>query len=159
MNDWYDGHIDKTYKPDCYKQAIKNLTPELKIYSSARDDIEAAEQAAAQGKTAPPEKTPPPATTPTSTSTSTAALTTITTTTTTTGSNGAQTVKTTTTTTTPAAPKPKPSFASRLVPGSTDAFPLPLLILGALAILLVLAGAVGMLWQRSHPRQEPPATA
>jgi len=42
----------------------------------------------------------------------------------------------------------------RLNPGNPDSFPLPLLILGALAILLVIAGAGGMLWQRSHPRDD-----
>jgi hypothetical protein len=47
-------------------------------------------------------------------------------------------------------------FLAKLTPGDSQAFPLPLLILGALAILLVAAGGVGMLWQRSHPRDEPP---
>jgi hypothetical protein len=152
MNDWYDGHIDKTYPTACYQEAIKNLTPELKIYSSARDDIEAAEQAAKQGKTAPPEKTKPP-----SGSTTTSGTPIVTTITTTTTDPSGQTITTTTTTT--AGPTKKPNFASRLVPGSTDAFPLPLLILGALAIVLVIAGGAGMIWQRSHPRDEPPATA
>ena len=45
-------------------------------------------------------------------------------------------------------------------PGSANAFPTPLLVLGALAILLVIAGIAGMLWQRSHPRGgEPPAAS
>jgi hypothetical protein len=43
-------------------------------------------------------------------------------------------------------------------PGSSDAFPTPLLVLGALAILLVIAGIAGMLWQRSHPRDSAPPT-
>jgi hypothetical protein len=41
-----------------------------------------------------------------------------------------------------------------LVPGNPNSFPTPLLILGLLAILLVIAGAIGMLWQRSHPRDD-----
>jgi hypothetical protein len=40
---------------------------------------------------------------------------------------------------------------NELTPGNPQAFPLPLLVLGALAILLVIAGGVGMLWQRRHP--------
>jgi hypothetical protein len=51
-------------------------------------------------------------------------------------------------------------FIKRLNPGSANAFPTPLLILGALAILLVIAGVAGMLWQRSHPRETgTPTTA
>jgi hypothetical protein len=44
----------------------------------------------------------------------------------------------------------------QITPGNPDSFPLPLLILGALAILLIAAGGAGMLWQRAHPRDEPP---
>jgi hypothetical protein len=40
---------------------------------------------------------------------------------------------------------------NELTPGNPQSFPLPLLVLGALAILLVVAGGVGMLWQRRHP--------
>jgi hypothetical protein len=35
-------------------------------------------------------------------------------------------------------------------PGGADSFPLPLLILGIIAIVLVLAGVGGMLWRRYH---------
>ncbi len=45
-------------------------------------------------------------------------------------------------------------YLDALVPGNPNSFPTPLLILGLLAILLVLAGAGGMLWQRSHPRDD-----
>jgi hypothetical protein len=45
-------------------------------------------------------------------------------------------------------------FLDRLVPGNPNSFPTPLLILGLLAILLILAGVGGMLWQRSHPRDD-----
>jgi len=45
-------------------------------------------------------------------------------------------------------------FLDRLVPGNPNSFPTPLLILGLLAIVLILAGVGGMLWQRSHPRDD-----
>ncbi len=45
---------------------------------------------------------------------------------------------------------------AKITPGDSQSFPLPLLILGALAILLVVGGIAGMFWQRSHPRDEPP---
>ena len=131
MNDWDDGTINNVYPPACYLAAIKNMPTELKIYSSAREDIERALQARLAGKPIPPESSPPQSTT-------------------TTGGGG--------TTTTPSKPHKTGIrlFLAKLTPGDPQAFPLPLLILGALAILLVAAGVVGMLWQRSHPRDEPP---
>jgi hypothetical protein len=51
-------------------------------------------------------------------------------------------------------PKKKHGWAgivADFTPGGPQAFPLPLLVLGALAILLVIAGGAGMIWQRSHP--------
>jgi hypothetical protein len=38
--------------------------------------------------------------------------------------------------------------------GGVSSFPTPILILGGLAILLVIAGGIGMLWQRRHPRDD-----
>ncbi len=133
MNDWDDGTINNVYPPACYLAAIKNMPTELKIYSSAREDIERALQARLAGKPIPPESSPAPSTT-------------------TTGATGVGT------TTTPSKPHKTGIrlFLAKLTPGDSQAFPLPLLILGALAILLVAAGVVGMLWQRSHPRDEPP---
>ena len=43
--------------------------------------------------------------------------------------------------------------------GGVSSFPLPVLILGGVAILLVIAGGIGMLWQRSHPRDDDAAGA
>jgi hypothetical protein len=149
LNDWYDGTINKIYAIPCYSAAIKHLPPDLRIYGSAKDDILAARAAAEQKHAAPPEKGHP---TTTAASTTKAASTT-TTTTTTTGSNG---TTTTTVVVVPVTTPPKKSggvshLLNQLTPGNPDSFPLPLLILGALAIALVLAGALGMLWQRSHP--------
>src|SRR5262245_32870652 len=50
MLDWYDGSIDKTYPIACYQQAIANMGEDLKNYSSARDDIRRALQAAIAAK-------------------------------------------------------------------------------------------------------------
>jgi hypothetical protein len=46
------------------------------------------------------------------------------------------------------------NFLCRLVPGNPNSFPTPLIVLGLLAILLIIAGIAGMLWQRSHPRDD-----
>jgi hypothetical protein len=142
LNDWYDGKINKIYPIPCYSAAIKHLPSDLRIYGSAKDDILAARAAAEQHQAAPPEQGQPA---------STGASTT--TTTTTTGANG---TTTTTVVVVPVTTPPKKSggvshLLNQLTPGNPDSFPLPLLILGALAIVLVIAGALGMLWQRSHP--------
>jgi hypothetical protein len=155
LNDWYDGRIDKIYPIPCYSDAIKHLPPETEIYGSAKEDILAARQAALNKKSAPPEH-PSPATstsqTPPQTTTTTETTTTNGTTTTTTAVVIVANPPSTT-------PKKKGGISGALAditPGDPQAFPLPLLILGALAILLVIAGAIGMIWQRSHPRDEPP---
>jgi hypothetical protein len=144
LNDWYDGTINKIYPVPCYQQAINHLPADLRIYGSARDDILAARQSAIRHQSAPPEH----GGTGASTTTTTTAVVNGTTTTT------VIVVPVQTTTTKKATP-----FLDRLNPGNADSFPLPLLILGALAILLVIAGAAGMLWQRSHPRDDDASAA
>ena len=151
LNDWYDGTINNTYPIPCYQQAVNHLPADLRIYGSARDDILAARQAAERHRSAPPEQGHPIVSTPTSTTTTTTATLTTNGTTTTTTTVAVVPISTTT--------PPKKSSGiggalDKLNPGNPDSFPLPLLILGALAILLVIAGGAGMLWQRSHPRDD-----
>ncbi len=44
INDWYDGRIDGTYPIHCYRDALQHLPTDVDTYSSARDDIQAALQ-------------------------------------------------------------------------------------------------------------------
>lgn len=44
INDWYDGRIDGTYPIHCYRDALKHLPTDVETYSSARDDIKQALQ-------------------------------------------------------------------------------------------------------------------
>jgi hypothetical protein len=44
INDWYDGRIDGTYPIHCYRDALKHLPTDVETYSSARDDIRQALQ-------------------------------------------------------------------------------------------------------------------
>ena len=44
VRDWADGRIDGTYPVVCYRAALKSLPTDLRIYSSAPDDISQALQ-------------------------------------------------------------------------------------------------------------------
>jgi hypothetical protein len=47
FNDWYpDGKIASTYPLACYRDALKHMPPDAKIYSSLGDDVRAAMRAA-----------------------------------------------------------------------------------------------------------------
>jgi hypothetical protein len=46
LNDWYDGRIDNTYAVHCYREALKHLPSDVQTYSSAHDDILRALQSA-----------------------------------------------------------------------------------------------------------------
>jgi hypothetical protein len=151
LNDWYDGTINNVYPIACYGAAIKHLPADLRIYGSAKDDILAAEQAAIHKQPTPPEKVKPGS----STTTLSPGETTETTTVTTNGTTTTAVVIVSSPTTT----NKKKGFTlalAKITPGDSQSFPLPLLILGALAIILVIGGIAGMFWQRSHPRDEPP---
>ena len=39
LRDWSDGRIDGTYPVGCYRRALKSLPADLRVYSSAPDDI------------------------------------------------------------------------------------------------------------------------
>ncbi len=150
LNDWYDGTINNVYPIRCYGAAIKHLPADLVIYGSAKDDILAAEQAAIHTQPTPPEKAKPGSSATPLPPGETTETTTVTT-------NGTTTTAVVIVSS-PTTPKKK-GFTlalAKITPGDSQSFPLPLLILGALAIILVLGGIAGMFWQRSHPRDEPP---
>ena len=152
LTDWYDGTIDKTYPIPCYREAVDRLPTDVELYSSAKDDIlraMASAVAAQNTKTTP--TTTQAATTPAATTTAaTTTAETVPTETAPTTTNEAVTPPATTTTPSPGREKPKgiARALDKLNPGDADSFPLPLLILGALAILLVAAGVIGMIWRR-----------
>lgn len=150
VNDWEDnGRVDNTYAPPCYTQAIQHLNayPDLKGYSSAIDDIQRAELAAihqergdgGSGFNGGPSNgghnggTAPPGSGP--------------------GGNG-----------------PNPPGGNSSGGGhnasqpfgnaaSATSIPLPLIVLGALAILLALAALGTWLARRYQGRRPAPAPA
>jgi hypothetical protein len=137
-NDWYpDGKIATTYPVACYRDALKHVKGDALVYSSLTDDIRSAMQVALQrqngqkdvpsavgtgGKGAvSPEVTTLPQTTkdggaPSSTD----------------AGGGTQPVSQTTT------------IASAPTGSSGGGIPVPILVLGGLALLLAAIGAVGM---------------
>jgi hypothetical protein len=45
LKDWSDGRIDRVYPVRCYRLALANMPEDMRIYSTARSDIERALQA------------------------------------------------------------------------------------------------------------------
>jgi hypothetical protein len=140
LNDWYDGRIDNTYPIHCYSDALKHLPADVQTYSSAHDDILRALQNAKSelkrnGTKITPDTLVPPAAKPPTKRTGNG---------TTTGSQ--------TTTTQPPGRKPPggglPSAVDKVNHSSPSSVPLPLIVLGALALLLIAAGGIGLLVKR-----------
>jgi hypothetical protein len=159
LNDWYDGRIDSIYEIHCYQEAINHLPQDVQVYSSARDDIDRALQLAIAHE----KNSSAPEPTITAQGTSTPAKTvTATTTKTTTTPKPTTTAATTTTETEPDGTTgkqpdsgPVPSALDSSSPGGATSFPLPLLILGGLALLLLAAGVVGLIVRRMQGRGGP----
>ena len=140
LNDWYDGRIDQTYSVHCYKDALKHLPADVQTYSSAHDDILRALQTAIakQQKSNKPvgENTPVP---PSGSGS---------------GSGGGSSGSGTDTTTTGSDGRQgSDGLAGKVSSDDPSSIPLPLLILGGLALLLVAAGAAGLIAKRIQARR------
>ena len=145
VGDWYDnGRVDKVYPLHCYDDAIDGLPVDVVDYSSAKEDIQRALQLAIRGKLGPKGETrdPTPSTTVPGSS----------------GGGG----KGTGTGPTPGDDGSGNSgggvFNDVLgKAGSDDAssVPIPLLVLGSIALLLVLAGSAGYVIRRVQARRLP----
>ncbi len=148
LNDWYDGRIDNTYPLHCYSEALTHLPADVQTYSSAHDDIlRALQNAKAElrrnGTKVTPNTPIPPATTPSKP---------------TGGGKNTDTTSTTSSTTTTQAPGRQPpggglpSVVDKVNHSGPSSVPLPLIVLGALALLLVAAGGIGLLAKRRQGR-------
>jgi hypothetical protein len=143
INDWLDNNqVDRIYAIPCYTQAIQHLSqfPDVQGYSSAEDDIRRALLAAVRqdrgggGPTGGPSNggSNPP------------------------GPKNPSGVP-------PSGPSSEPSFFNSLGhkvgPSNAQSIPLPLLVLGGLALLLLLAAAGTWFARRMHARRVTPAPA
>lgn len=140
LNDWYDGRIDQTYAKHCYTDALHHLPADVSTYSSAREDIQRALQSAVArsgGKLGPNALIPGQKRVKSS----------------------ARSSSPTTTTSGPAGKgkdKGLTGLADKLNPGSATSLPLPLLVLGGLALVLVAAGGAGLVAKRIQARRPGP---
>ncbi|MCY7302872.1 MAG: hypothetical protein LH654_07505 [Thermoleophilia bacterium] len=135
IDDWFDdGRVNKIYPLPCYPEAIKNLPPDVLIYGNAEDEIGRALAYAKQGKPDPGGQDPTPAKTDT-TKTDTTKTNTTKTDTTETDTTKTDTTGTDTTATNTSGP---------------SSVPVPLLVLGGLAVLLLAAGSASYLRRRMN---------
>lgn len=142
VGDWYDnGRVDKLYPLHCYDDAIDGLPVDVVDYSSAKEDIQRALQLAIRGKLVPKKDTHDP--TPGGADNGESG-----------GKGGTGTGPT---------PGDDGSGGSKDgvfndvlgKAGSDDAssVPIPLLVLGSIALLLVLAGSAGYVVRRVQARR------
>jgi hypothetical protein len=126
QNDWVDNRsIATNYPLHCYREAIAHVPEDLRQYSSIEEDILAARQLAASGRTLQSRQTPPQ---PNSTAQQ---------------NDPDQTLFT--------------KGFDKLGPDNADSIPLPLLILAGLSLLLIAAGAAGLVSRRLRARRVPSA--
>ena len=140
IDDWYDdGRVDRTYPLHCYDDAIEALPPDVRDYSSAKEDIQRALQARMRGEASPPASTDPSPG----------------------GSGGGTTTtkppknQTTTDVSNPKNENP-PEASGQVDSDSASSVPIPLLILGGLALLLIAGGSAGYFIRRYQGRNNPP---
>jgi hypothetical protein len=139
LNDWYDGRIDNTYPVQCYRDALKHLPDDVAVYSSARTDIQRAlANAVRKNGTQTGGNVPPSTTTPTTTSGGTSN-----------GQNDATGGR-------DSGDDGPVGSALGSASDSADSIPTPLIILGALALLLIAAGVAGLLVKRYQARHPGP---
>jgi hypothetical protein len=140
LNDWYDGRIDGSYARHCYTDALKHLPADVSTYSSAHDDILRALQGAIAKQKKLGKKIGPNTliTAPGG------------------PKKGGGSTSSSTTDTTQTGRKQGTGLADKLNPGSPSSLPVPLLILGGLALVLVAAGGAGLVAKRIQARRQNP---
>jgi hypothetical protein len=136
INDWEDNNqVDKIYAIPCYTQAIQHLSayPDVRGYSSAIDDIHRAMLAVIheEGRGSPGIGSSGGPSSPI-------------------GPGGSKP---------PGGSGPLTSVIDHLAPGNAQSIPLPLIVLGGLALLLLLAAAATWFARRLQTRRVTPATA
>jgi hypothetical protein len=129
IRDWYvDGRIDNTYQVHCYREALKDIPEDQLIYGTLRDDLTRALEgviASHHGSVPPTTPVPPEGGGPSSGST-----------------DG----------------KHDEGFfhwlAKKIGPSTANSVPVPLLVLGGLALALIAAAAISFGARRYQARKD-----
>jgi hypothetical protein len=127
VQDWYeDSSIDGVYKRHCYTEALKNVGEDVKVYSSFEEDIKAALLRANRNDRS-------------------------------LSAAGGQDIPDRPPVGSANEPRPpeglfKETFR-KTSPRNADSMPIPLLVLGGLALLMIAAGAAGLLRRRLRARR------
>jgi hypothetical protein len=141
LNDWYDGRIDGSYPRHCYNDALHHLPADVSTYSSAHDDIlRALQSAIAKQKKSGVGQVGPNTLIKPAPGVKKGG-----------GSDGGSAPQT--------GRKPEKGLtglANRVNPGSPSSLPVPLLVLGGLALVLVAAGGAGLVAKRIQARRPNP---
>jgi hypothetical protein len=150
INDWYDnGRIDHTYPIACYRDALRHLPEDVRQYADAHDVITRAMTAAIVAKTSREQH---------SQSTDTTSTDTTQTSTNKSGPAVPPSDKNPPPGTGPASSHHDPlikNALNRLGPNNANSLPLPLVVLGGLALLLLAAGAAGVVARKLQERRVP----
>ena len=133
INDWYrDGKIASTYSQSCYRDALKHIPTDADIYSNLREDVNAAMRAAlrrSHGATVPGQVGHGPS------------------------AVGAGNVKGTLASISATAKGPHdPASGGGSIADTASNAPLPILVLGGIALALAAAGAIGVGVRRVRKR-------
>jgi hypothetical protein len=150
INDWYDnGRIDHTYPIACYRDALNHLPEDVKQYADAHDVITQAMAAAIavqQKNTRKSGGTDTTSTDTTETSTNSS------------GPGVPPSDNNPPPGSDPASSHHDPIFKNalnKLGPNNANSIPLPLVVLGSLALLLLAAGAAGVVARKLQERRVP----
>jgi hypothetical protein len=157
INDWYDGRIDRIYPIHCYRDALKHLPADLETYGSARDDIQQALQKRIIESRSGHTSTTGTTTTPGGGSGGS-------------GSGGSGSSGSGSGSGgssggsgqgggSQASGGPIGGVINAGKPGSADSLPVPLIVLGGVALVLMAAGGAGFLARRSRLRRMQVASA
>src|SRR6266508_4422880 len=159
INDWYDGRIDGTYPIHCYREALNHLPTDVETYSSARDDIRQALQeritqshkgGGGAGGTTGTGGTGGTGGTNGGGGSGTGG---------TGGSGGTNGGGAGSSGGSKNTSGPIGDVFDSTTPGSADSVPIPLIVLGAVALLLMVAGGAGFLARRMRTRKLQLASA